>query len=143
MSPEPAAQTVALFDRRPFFEKALQYGVQHGLLSPEKLATMRRDFVANVSHELRTPVTAIRSAAETLELALEQDPEAASRFVEIIDRNAQRLRELVEDVLDLARIEARELRLNPEHLNLGPVFNHIASTFVDAFVRRAEALHAQ
>ena len=43
MSPEPAAQTVALFDRRPFFEKALQYGVQHGLLSPEKLATMRQE----------------------------------------------------------------------------------------------------
>ena len=40
MSPEPAAQTVALFDRRPFFEKALQYGVQHGLFSREKLATM-------------------------------------------------------------------------------------------------------
>ena len=40
---DPPAQAVALFDRRPFFEKALRYGVQHGILSPEKLATMRQE----------------------------------------------------------------------------------------------------
>lgn len=108
-----------------------------------RLESMRRDFVANVSHELRTPVTAIRSAAETLQLALEgHDTAAAVRFVEIIDRNAQRLRELVEDVLDLARIEARELRLNPEQLSLGPVFNHILGLFAERAVKKGLTLES-
>ena len=83
-----------------------------------RLETMRRDFVANVSHELRTPVTAIRSAAETLDGALERDPEAARHFLAMIDRNAERLRELVEDLLDLSRIESQtyQLRFSSVHL---------------------------
>jgi two-component system phosphate regulon sensor histidine kinase PhoR len=76
-----------------------------------RLETMRRDFVANVSHELRTPVTAIRSAAETLDGALERDPEAARHFLAMIDRNAERLRELVEDLLDLSHIESQTYQL--------------------------------
>ncbi len=83
-----------------------------------RLESLRRDFVANVSHELRTPVTSIRSAAETLRSAL-GDPDAMARFVEIIDRNAERLHRLVEDVLDLSRIESRELRLHPEPIEVG------------------------
>jgi two-component system, OmpR family, phosphate regulon sensor histidine kinase PhoR len=94
-----------------------------------RLETMRRDFVANVSHELRTPVTAIRSAAETLELALARDPDAALRFVEIIDRNAERLRGLVEDLLDLSRIESREFKLAMEPLNLTQVVAHVLGLF--------------
>jgi two-component system, OmpR family, phosphate regulon sensor histidine kinase PhoR len=73
-----------------------------------RLETLRKDFVANVSHELRTPVTAVRSAVETLRLTLEKDPAASVRFVEMIDRNAERLGNLVEDLLDLSRIESRE-----------------------------------
>jgi two-component system phosphate regulon sensor histidine kinase PhoR len=94
-----------------------------------RLETVRRDFVANVSHELRTPVTAIRSAAETLEGALKNDPAAASRFVEIIDRNAARLHGLVEDLLDLSRIESREFRLNLEPLDARAVLTHVAGLF--------------
>ncbi|HVV50820.1 MAG TPA: ATP-binding protein [Polyangia bacterium] len=81
-----------------------------------RLETLRKDFVANVSHELRTPITAVRSAVDTLRLTLERDPGASDRFVDIIDRNAQRLGALVEDLLDLSRIESKEYR--PE---AGPV----------------------
>jgi two-component system, OmpR family, phosphate regulon sensor histidine kinase PhoR len=90
---------------------------------------MRRDFVANVSHELRTPIAAIRSAAETLESVHAKDPPAAARFVEIIDRNAARLHGLVEDLLDLSRIESREFRLNLEPLELEPLLLQIVSLF--------------
>ena len=76
-----------------------------------RLESMRRDFVANVSHELRTPVTAVRSAAETLRFAMESDPESATHFLDIIERNAERLQRLVEDLLDLSRIESREFKL--------------------------------
>lgn len=83
-----------------------------------RLESMRKDFVANASHELRTPITAVRSAAETLRLALASDPEAALQFIDIVERNAERLQLLVEDLLDLSRIEARELRLNMEDVAL-------------------------
>ncbi len=94
-----------------------------------RLESVRRDFVANVSHELRTPVTAIRSAAETLHDAAERDPKAAAGFVDIIERNAERLHELVEDLLDLSRIESREFRLDLEDLDLEQVFEHVLGLF--------------
>jgi two-component system phosphate regulon sensor histidine kinase PhoR len=75
-----------------------------------RLETLRKDFVANVSHELRTPITAVRSAVDTLRHTLSADPDASDRFVDIIDRNAQRLGALVEDLLDLSRIESKEYR---------------------------------
>ena len=79
-----------------------------------RLETLRKDFVANVSHELRTPITAVRSAVDTLRLTLAGDQAASERFVDIIDRNAQRLGALVEDLLDLSRIESKDYR--PEAL---------------------------
>jgi two-component system phosphate regulon sensor histidine kinase PhoR len=99
-----------------------------------RLETLRRDFVANVSHELRTPVTAIRSAAETLQSAMRQDPAAAGMFVDIIDRNAARLHALVEDLLDLSRIESRELELELEPVDL----NHLFGQVIDLFRERAD-----
>jgi two-component system phosphate regulon sensor histidine kinase PhoR len=83
-----------------------------------RLESMRRDFVANVSHELRTPVTAISSAAETLLGGALQDASAAATFVSIIERNSERLRLLVEDLLDLSRIESREYKLERQPLRL-------------------------
>ncbi len=67
---------------------------------------IRRDFVANVSHELRTPVAVIRANAETLLQGALEEPEESRRFVEAIEKNAQRLTELISDLLDLSRIEA-------------------------------------
>ena len=83
-----------------------------------RLETVRRDFVANVSHELRTPVAAIRGAAETLLLGGAQHAETAFEFATMIDRHAERLHRLVEDLLELSRIEARELRIDPGPLEL-------------------------
>ena len=77
-----------------------------------RLETVRRDFVANVSHELRTPVAAIRTATETLLLGAARRPDTAEEFVGMIDRHAERLHRLVEDLLELSRLEARELRLD-------------------------------
>jgi two-component system phosphate regulon sensor histidine kinase PhoR len=83
-----------------------------------RLETLRKDFVANVSHELRTPVTAVRSAVETLRHTLERDQTSSARFVDMIDRNAQRLGSLVEDLLDLSRIESQEYKPELEALPL-------------------------
>jgi two-component system, OmpR family, phosphate regulon sensor histidine kinase PhoR len=94
-----------------------------------KLESMRRDFVANVSHELRTPVTAIRSAAETLQTGIPDDPRVLDQFIGIIARNAERLHDLVEDLLDLSRIESQKLKLAFEPLELRAVFAQVLSLF--------------
>ena len=81
-----------------------------------RLENLRRDFVANVSHELRTPVTAVRSAAETLRSAVENDPKSALRFIDIIERNASRLQACIDDLLFLSRIEAKQFNFALRHL---------------------------
>jgi two-component system phosphate regulon sensor histidine kinase PhoR len=96
-----------------------------------RLENVRRDFVANVSHELRTPVASVKSAAETLRRAVETQPESAGEFIEIIERNAERLQRLVEDLLDLSRIESREYRLELEPIELHPVARYVTSLFQD------------
>jgi two-component system phosphate regulon sensor histidine kinase PhoR len=91
-----------------------------------RLEGLRKEFVANVSHELRTPIAAVSGAAEMLESELGQargpvPAGALSPLVGIITRNTARLARLVEDLLDLSRIEARAVRLNLESLAVAPV----------------------
>ena len=105
-----------------------------------RLESLRREFVANVSHELRTPVTAVRSAAETLQNAASDDPMATRAFLGIIERNAERLHDLVEDLLDLSRIESRGLKLNIEPLELDAVYDQVLSLFGERAERRGTLL---
>lgn len=70
-----------------------------------RLENVRRDFVANVSHELKTPITAIKGFVETLQEGAINDPNSAGRFLDIIVRQADRLNEIIDDLLILARIE--------------------------------------
>ena len=78
-----------------------------------RLERMREDFVANVSHELRTPLTAIKGCAETLADGALGDPAAARRFVDVIANHADRLTTLLNDLLDLARLESEQTTLEP------------------------------
>ena len=70
-----------------------------------RLETIRRDFVANVSHELRTPITSIRGFVETLRDGALNDPGDARRFLGIIEKQADRLNAITEDLLALSRLE--------------------------------------
>ncbi|TFH25397.1 MAG: HAMP domain-containing protein [Myxococcales bacterium] len=70
-----------------------------------RLESIRRDFVANVSHELKTPITCIKGFIETLSEGAIDDPTAARRFLAIVGRQADRLSAIIEDLLDLSRIE--------------------------------------
>jgi len=106
----------------------------------KRLESMRRDFVANVSHELRTPIAAVRSAAETLGSGAMADPEASVHFLEMIQRNAERLDGLVADLLDLARIESRQFDLTPQPLSLDRVFAHVVGLHSDRAEKRRIAL---
>lgn len=106
-----------------------------------RLERIRTDFVANVSHELRTPITAIRGYAETLRAGALSDPEVAASMVEIIFRQSERLSRLVEDLLELSRLEGSELKLSAQPVLL----LELANRAVDAVRPRAESkgIHLQ
>jgi signal transduction histidine kinase len=91
--------------------------VLHELTELRRLETVRRDFVANVSHELKTPLTSIAGYAETL-LTDPPDPETGRRFLTTIAGNAERMQRLVDDLLDLSRIESARWRPAVEPVNL-------------------------
>jgi PAS domain S-box-containing protein len=79
--------------------------VMHDLTDLRRLEVVRRDFVANVSHELKTPLTSISGYAETL-LSDGTDLDTTRKFLNIILDNSRRMQRLVDDLLDLARIES-------------------------------------
>jgi two-component system phosphate regulon sensor histidine kinase PhoR len=91
-----------------------------------RLEAVRRDFVANASHELRSPLTTIRAAVETLR-TVKDDAQASTRFIELIERNAERIENLVGDLLEIARLESSDLDLHLEALNLSGAVNRILS----------------
>ena len=101
--------------------------VFHDVTELKRLESVRREFVANVSHELRTPLTAIRGYAETLRDGALKDPEKALEFVQVIHRHAERLRELIDDLLDLSKVEQGKARLSPVPVPLAEVASQVAA----------------
>ncbi len=104
----------------------------------KRLEEVRRDFVANASHELKTPLTAIRGFVETL---LDDDPPEGLRrqFLDLIEKNALRLQRLVDDLLDLSRLESGGWSAAEESVNVADaaaeawdvVDAHAADTGID------------
>ena len=108
-----------------------------------RLESLRRDFVANVSHELRTPVTAVLSAAETLTTSALSDKNAAIRFVGIINRNALRLQSLIDDLLELSRLESNQFRLKDEQVDLPSVVGIVLGLFREKAEQKGVKLAAR
>jgi signal transduction histidine kinase/Na+/proline symporter len=88
-----------------------------------ELDRLKSDFLSTVSHELRTPLTSIRSFSEILLRYEVDDAEKRRKFVSIIHNEAERLTRMINDLLDLSKIEAGRLELNFEPLELEPVFS--------------------
>lgn len=85
-----------------------------------RLEEVRRDFVANASHELKTPLTSIRGYTETL-LSDDPPPEIRRQFLQTVHQNAERLQQIIEDLLDLSRLESG--RWSPDLVDLDPVLS--------------------
>jgi two-component system phosphate regulon sensor histidine kinase PhoR len=92
--------------------------VFHDVTRLRELEGVRQDFVANVSHELRTPLSLIKSTAETLLDGAKDDPAVATRFLEIIDKHANRLTLLIDDLLLLARLDSGRIEMKFQRLPL-------------------------
>jgi two-component system phosphate regulon sensor histidine kinase PhoR len=129
---------------RRFPEKGEPQGVVavfHDISELRRLEGYRRDFVANVSHELRTPLTAIQGFIETLhEDSLE--PELRRHYLDVITRNAERLRALIEDLLELSRIEGRTQPLALEPVDAAGVAGSLLRDMRPRFEARRLAVSA-
>lgn len=79
-----------------------------------RMERVRRDFVANISHELRTPLASVRLLAETLEDAIDTDPEKAQEFLGKIETEVQYMSGLVTELLELSRIESGLITMSIE-----------------------------
>jgi len=97
---------------------------------------VKTDFVANASHELRTPLAAIRGAVETLQSEAGASAKVASRMHEIIAGHVVRLEDLVQDLLDLSRVESAEAALRVEPLRVDLLKRAILDQFEDACAAR-------
>ena len=85
------------------------------LTTIRRLETVRRDFISNISHELRTPLASLRAVVETLQDGALEDPPAARRFLSRADHEVDTLTQMVEELLELSRIESGRvpIRLSP------------------------------
>ncbi len=90
----------------------------HDVTRLKTLENTRREFVANVSHELRTPLSMIKGFAETLLGGAMQDPEVSTKFLQTIEKHADRLAHLIEDLLTISELESGDtsLSMRPVHI---------------------------
>ncbi|MEM0927368.1 MAG: ATP-binding protein, partial [Planctomycetota bacterium] len=95
-----------------------------------RLEEMRREFVANISHELKTPLAAIKGYAETVELAIKDDPEAASYFMTQIQSQCKRLERLIADMMQLARAQSGRGNMRITTVSLPDVISESIQSYV-------------
>lgn len=107
----------------------------HDLTQAHRVETTRREFVANVSHELRTPLASIKASAETLVGGASDDPVASREFLDRIVINVDRMSRLVEELLDLSRLESGEASLNLSSIDIYQPIREV----VELYQERAQA----
>jgi signal transduction histidine kinase len=98
--------------------------VLQDVTSTRQLDRMRRDFVASVSHELRTPVTAIQGFLDAIREGVARDPDQQARCLTVIGEETARLRRLIDDLFDYAKLESGQTSFRFEPLDLVPVLRH-------------------
>jgi PAS domain S-box-containing protein len=115
----------------------------------ERLNRLKDDFLSTVSHELRTPVSSIKMAAQMLEIILKPlgvlDPKSgsASRYFQILQCECQREIRLINDLLDLSRLDAETEPLMPTHIELGLWIRHLLEPFEERMRCQQQRLHVE
>lgn len=104
-----------------------------------KLETMRKDFVANVSHELKTPITSIKGYVETLIDTDQIDAATRQRFLEIVAKQTDRLHNIIEDLLELSRLDDENFEVYMSSVSL----NSVVDSAVEACSRLLEKKNAE
>ncbi|PLR67714.1 MULTISPECIES: cell wall metabolism sensor histidine kinase WalK [Bacillaceae] len=103
--------------------------VIYDITEQEKIDQERREFVANVSHELRTPLTTMRSYLEALAEGAWEDKEIAPQFLNVTQNETERMIRLVNDLLQLSKLDSKDYRINKQWINFTNFFNQIIDRF--------------
>src|SRR5258706_531868 len=103
--------------------------VFHDLTRLKELESARTEFLANVSHELRTPLSLIKGYVETLIDGARNDPEVAAKFLDTINRNAERLRLLIEELLTISELESGRVSLRVQTVSLRGIVGNVLEDF--------------
>lgn len=90
------------------------------LTALRRLETIRRDFISNISHDLRTPISSMRLMTETLQDGAINDPDAAARFLDLMEESIETMSQLVEELLELSRTQSGDVpaQIKPVSLNM-------------------------
>ncbi len=102
--------------------------VLHDLTQIRRLERVRQDFVANVSHELRTPITSVKAMAETLLNGAWKDSAILLRYLRAIDQESDRLSNLINDLLALAKLDSK-VEVAREPFDIGELFQEMKERF--------------
>lgn len=130
----------------PLYEKEQIRGavaVLRDMTKERKLDKLRKDFVANVSHELRTPLSMLQGYSEAIVDGIAATPEEHKELAKIIYDESVRMTKLVNELLDLARMEAGHLELHKEQVVLRPYFERIQRKFINIARERSIALELE
>ena len=119
--------------------RAAAVGVLRDITRLEKTEAMRRTFVADVSHELRTPISSIAAAAETLADG-SADASETSELVDVIRRQSERMREMIDDLTDLAQIESGAIELDRQRVTLSSLLREAGQDLAAAARARGVAV---
>jgi two-component system phosphate regulon sensor histidine kinase PhoR len=114
--------------------------VIHDVTEMRRLETVRSDFVANVSHELKTPLTSIRGFVETLLEGALDDREHCQEFLRIIQEHAERLNNLINDLLELSYLESHHAVFSPEEFDIRHLVQEVLAGFGSQLKKRSLAV---
>ncbi len=90
----------------------------NNISSLKKLEDRRKNLISDISHEIKTPISVIRAGSETLQNGAIHDPEAAEKFLNSINSNSERLADMIDDLLELEKIEVGQIFLKNEKIKL-------------------------
>lgn len=112
---------------RSFQENQL-IGISYDLTRIRQLEKMQKDFVGNVSHELKTPVTSLIGFTETLLDGAKEDPETLQTFLEIIQKDAYRLKNLIQDIIQLSQ-DSDSFQYVDQPINFSELLQQVVQTY--------------
>ena len=111
-------------------------GILFDVTKLDRLESVRQEFLSNVSHELRTPLTSIMALAETLAAGAVDDADNNRRFLAIIQKNSQRMQQLLNDILELSTIESGNVSVRLETIPLASAVDDVINSLTAAAAAR-------